>query len=1156
MFIREYLRVLIPLVVMLAVYRLIAVPLIEPPFKQIEPIAPSAVRDRNAPWWNEYFHDGTWQLNEPMMAETEQGTVLLFGKMETLAPDRIKLSPLTILIPQKDDEETVGAATSIPSKRQAIVFESPSGMEIQFHKPLNRSLGGQVPPVKGGQMIGDIKIVSPPRKGDLNDGLLIESRDLRIDRRRIWTTEAVKMKIGSSYVEGRDLSIYLDQDLLSSKDQGSDSNESAFNGLDRLELIYVDRVHIDLPDNGLFAERTPGAMGVTPPKPAFAEVHCEGAFRFEFHQAIASLSTNVQLRHQVEGMPQDNFLCDGLDLHFVNGNKSKKPTVSGNPSLPDQSDWTIDRIEAYGSNSTNPNDPARWVRLEAPSMQTRGQGRWLKVELDRGRIAFANHLPGVAPDDSSQVYLEREGMQVWSPELEYESQQLKISDPSKAPTTITEEPMSLGKLWAAGPGQAAVLSEDGDQWRLSWAKSLQLQPDGRSDRLTIDGSANARSERQGRFAADSVDIWLNRISENLVNYVASQTNGYQTSSILPERMHAAGHVIVHTPSLRAQVTDMKFWFSYPEIENAQKQLASMAVDPTAQLLRQPSGSSQLTAGSSGQPSGPGQLAASNMELPNLSSKSQRGATASSPSLPLNVTGETLVAKLSQTSQGSQIDDLAIAGSVTITRDQISPTSPFPLTITGSQLRMDSSDEGKMDATIIGSPARFAIGSGAIESNEIRLNERRQMIWIDQPGSFRIPPEAMQSIATTPNNTKPSLSTGSAFEAPGLMPSRDNSKSTIEWIEAPEVQWQGRMVFDGRVARMDGGVKLNARMRTDPETLWRIEGKARELQVELQEPIAIGGETTGNAKVANVRLIDAVDIKAAQTDLQGTRRSLEHLEVPELVLLVPQQQWIGTGPGSLRSRRIGNANPGSPKFITGGKSSDLPSPNVRNPQAELQCLHLRFRGRMEGDMNQQSVSFHDRVETLLQPILSWEQSPDVQLVDRLKLGQTTMMCDVLSMYNTANLSWNQTQIQNQQLRRDAAWEITGVGHVRVESVGERGSFAVLASRAQYVAVHSLLRIEGAPREAAIIETTPSNSQSGEAPGRAEISTGAINLKTGEADLQITRILGNISELTGQPKSSANSSQAANTSSPSFGSPTSSGNSQSIPSPRDAYPLRRQ
>jgi hypothetical protein len=167
----------------------------------------------------------------------------------------------------------------------------------------------------------------------------------------------------------------------------------------------------------------------------------------------------------------------------------------------------------------------------------------------------------------------------------------------------------------------------------------------------------------------------------------------------------------------------------------------------------------------------------------------------------------------------------------------------------------------------------------------------------------------------------------------------------------------------------------------------------------------------------------------------------------------------------------------------------------------------------------------------------------------------MMCDQLSVYNTAKLSWNQTQIANEQLRRDAAWEVTGVGHVVVESMNEQGAFAATAARAQYMAIHNMLRVEGAPREAAVIEQTPAGSQTGQPPVRAEISTGSINLKTGEMDLQISRIRADLSNRLNPAASNQQPPNPKVNPNPSQGNPGNSSNLPSIESPRDSYPLRR-
>lgn len=1201
MFFREYFRVLIPILALLAIYRLVAVPFIEIETVEQKQQWESTPRSAQQRWWEDEFSEADWERNEPKVLETAQG-ILLFKEWDKLGPDRWRLHPLTILIPQADSPASSGPDAKL-SPRRAMKIKNPQGAEIQFREAVDWT-SGHPPPVVGGQMNGAITITSPSNRPDEKDNVRIETSDLRIDRRHIWTTSNVHMELGNSTVEGRDLSIFLDHDLLATTSEETAPQESPFSGLDHLELIYVDRVHIDLPNGGLFNKQATTSR-------AYATVSCGGAFHFDFHQSLATLNSDVVLRHIVEGYAPDTFHSHRLDLHFqFKANPQKSPVANTTSPTLESDEWSIDRIEAVGVNSNDLQDASRWVRLEAPSMQARGQGRWVQIHLDQGRIAIRNHLPGIPAIDSSQVYLQRESMQVWSPEIEYSSQRIKQTNRNKGDTALNEipltlsatsessTPVSLGTLWAAGPGLASLVAEDGDEWRLSWAQLLQMRPDGDQDLLTIEGSASARSVKQGRFSADKVEVWLTNLTNEVVDEVAIINSGKGINSVIPDRLHASEDVRVDSPELRAQVTDMQVWFNYPEVLLAKQQLldprrkqqALLKAQRDRQFVNNPHANqpsnkdrrnqaspigtafSGLAAvardASSSQPSKStsntnvnNTLGSGGGTVPNTTSPSPgrmasltplklNGTTASSnptTELPLKVTGKTLVAKIAQSSAGALIEDLAIDGMVTVTRDSVSADSPWPLTMTGSQLRLDTSENGNLDASIVGSPAKLSIGSGSLEGPEVRFNQRQQMVWIDHPGVFRVPPEALKENIIGSSGAGNVLSPPPT-SFPSLIPSSKSNNDSFQWLEAPEIRWSGKMVFNGQIVRMDGGVDIKTRVQTDQETVWHIHGVAREMQVELVRPIEIAGAATAKAEISSIRLKESVDIKAAQTDIKGIRRSLEHLEVPELLFIVPEQRILGAGPGSLRSRRVGNGNPISPP-TDGGKPVAI-TPAQRNPQIELQCLHLTFIGRMEGQVEQQSMSFFDRVETLIGPIRQWEDSLDVHFIDRLKIGQTMMTCDQLNVYNTANLSYNQTQIQNAQMNRDAAWEVKGVGHVRLDSVNEKGSYAITAQSAQYAAIHNTIRIEGSPRDPAVLQTVPSD-QTGQPPFQAEVSSMLFNMKTGESATSISRINVDLQQL-----NAAKNNPPANPNNNPFGANNGQANPKVIPSPRDQAPGNRK
>ncbi len=107
---REYVRVLLVLAVVLGLYRLVAVPLLEPPAPPASPIEDVVSQQvEDDPWWSKYFASGAWQTKEPTVIQTEQG-VLLFQDWEQITPERLKLWPLTIVIPRDKKSDLADAA--------------------------------------------------------------------------------------------------------------------------------------------------------------------------------------------------------------------------------------------------------------------------------------------------------------------------------------------------------------------------------------------------------------------------------------------------------------------------------------------------------------------------------------------------------------------------------------------------------------------------------------------------------------------------------------------------------------------------------------------------------------------------------------------------------------------------------------------------------------------------------------------------------------------------------------------------------------------------------------------------------------------------------------------------------------------------------------
>ncbi len=1067
--IREYLRVLLPLMATLGLYQFFAVPFIEPKAEtKSRPPLETASHSQEVYWWSKYFGPNDWQNQNPAILKTKNG-ILLFKNSEKLTPDSLKLKPLTIILP-RGKGDILG--DRVP-EGEVLFVNNPEGAQITFRDTidLTNSEGNRV---KDGTLHGPIEIIGPSNQTGKTD-LWVETRDVSIDHKHLWTLHDIKMRLGTNYIEGRDLSIYLDRSL-DLKSQGNGLAESSpFHGLDRLELLYLRRAEFDLQRGGIWSPKN-----IPTKLPATASLLCNGSFHFDFHALKAELTNNVKIVHTVQGQVPDEFSCDELRVRFG----FPEPSANKEQALssPSKDGWAIEHIEAFGKLNGDNTRSDYWVEMRSPGMKTRTQGRFLELDLVRGRMALSNRLNTDKKLERSPAFIEHQGLRVWSPSIEFENADLISLAPRK-------ETSHLGSLWAEGSGKAQWTTEDNDEWKLSWTKQLIVQPDADQDRVTIDGNANASSMRQGRFSAELLDLWLFQISPDMQKRMAMLYPGKKPQSIYVDRMHARGQVFFDSPQLRAQVEEGSIWLKYPDLDrlqsivpespnqgiqlNAPSGLAQTApiAQPHQPAMPMPLGLDPSTlargSGSENQASnalgamdsrsltaplgvqGPGKLAGFPDNPKALVPPETR--VASPTSMPLSVTGSVLRSRVLVQANKVTIDDLEIDGNVTLIRDQITDQATLPLTMTGEKLKLNTSEQGMMDAQIVGAadtPATIRLGSGSLQGLEIRFNQRSQQVWMDHPGVLVLPTEIL-ARSNTPGQAK-----------------------NIQWISRPVIEWKGSMIFDGRVARMMGGVHLSGDLLSDPESRWVIVGDAEVLEAHLTRPLEMGNPNSGPTEIDRIVLKNNVDIRASQTDPGGRfEKSRERLSLPEMTIDLVQQNLLGQGPGWIRSRRPAPASNGMQK-------------------AGLQCLHLTFSGMMRGNFLKGDVEFVDRIEALLGPIQSWDETLDVNQLQQLSIDQSLLTCDRLKIYSTADLSWNRVPASP---GAPTPWELVATGRVKVDSLNNAGSLTVTAPEIAFDGMRELLRIKGTPpREAAVI-TLLTNKQPN-APKTLVVSSMELNSRT--------------------------------------------------------------
>ncbi|MEQ1826269.1 MAG: hypothetical protein ABL921_09990 [Pirellula sp.] len=1132
MFLRDYLRVLLPLVLMFAIYHLVIVPLVEPP-KTKQPIAKwiaPAIPDREE-WWESSFPEGAWQRNHPRIVKTENA-ILLFQTREAKSKTRWLFKPLTILIPQSGS----GA------EPKAIVIQNSTGAEIEFKSAVEWSK--EIPPIESGHLLGEITIDSPADESAKRGGMHIDARDLRINKRQIWTHQPIHMMIGNSRIDGRELLIQLDRDLLTSEPDAL-KDDSPFNGLDFLQLFYVDRVQIALNNGGLWPSKDDAEASQ---RRAHATLKCGGSFVFQFHQSKAIVQNDVHMEHHVEGMPIDTFDCQELQLQIGwNHSQSTRLSSSGASAAlaTGSSNWKVDRLEAFGALGKDNHDFSKWIKLDAPSIQSEAQGQYLAMDFLAGSVQLSNRLPDAAAREFPRVYLKKDAIQVWSPEVHYWSPETVANSMSLSPQSMTARSNRLGALLASGG--VAQMDSKNESWKLSWSKKLRIKPDQNDltkDLVIIEGSANVSSPSIGRFLAEEMHLWLSPMTNELAAKLAPRYPDGKIPQFLPDRMHALGEVVVNSPQLQARVEDMKIWFAYLDAVATQDTPHNAATPAVGQMH---SNTGLQLSASSGPPPSP------LLQPTQPARPSSFSSNVVSQSSPLNVTGKVMQARVVSSGTKAYVDNLQLDGSFSLTKDQASDTSPWPFVATGQTLNLRQTHPDVTDITITGEPNRDAkvkLGSGWVQAQELRLMQSANEFWIDHPGEAVIPLEAMQRSRSPSIHSLVSVPNTSGGFTPALASTKTQDEEVI-WRELPHLRWGRRMKFDGRIAKFDGGVTIDCRVETNPSTLWHVLCSADEMNVEMLEPVSLrenSGVKANPSQVSVIRLQSAaernVDVRLVQTDHQNNRRSTEHLRLPKIEFFVPTQELKGEGPGELWSRRLANTNP-----LQAGFASQPAKESLRDSEPSLQCIHLSFMGGLNGNLAHRTATFFNRVAALMGPIPNWDGAVDVHNSERLRNNQTRLNADRLSIFDGSGLSWNQPTVGSRTTTNPTAWEVEAQGSANLESLTERGELNVEADSLKYHAANDVVRISGTARQPAVITHAVGSN---EPPMTTRLNSAAIRLKTGEIEgMQIQSIGGSLpahmQRAGNQPAGSPGSRNQTN--------PVASPNDQ-LPSPRPMSILPRQ
>lgn len=1040
-FAKRYLQVFAGLLLGLGVYKLTVVPAIEPT-PQVKQEIPGLERALGGVrWWESFFPEDAWQRQDPKIINTHQG-ILLAHRWNPIDDKTWELKPLTMILPHSRSARLAiqENQTQAMLERDMWIVSAAEGATIHFQEPLDIA-SGQVPTVVRGELSGAIEVTRKVASEGEKKPWRIRTRDLTIDRRQLSTEREVFIEWDDSVIQGRALKILLRGDLLGS--QGAQQS-AAWGPLDELKLYHVEQIDLALPPGGIWADFDSERFEAEPhlrTLPARIHATCGGRFAFDFKTSTATLQNRVHLKHQLGDLPPDEFLCERISLTL-------EPPANVRGASQESAAIKLQQFEATGVDSLRDIVGEKWVELNAPTVDVSARAKVLKVDMVRQRIELSGRInqPNAT---QSIVLLNYQGTEFRSPRIEYQA--------APAATGMVRH---LGWMVAAGPGelQTSEKSELG-KVQIRWQQALKMAPS--PDRpqkqwIEILGNTLVDSAAHGILATNRLEVWLQKRgeSDSLPPSDASATHKNSlplagipgTGKYLPERVYASGNTLVTTDTLRAQVPELDVSLIYAPVEvpvaagkTDELALQDSAGNPMYQWVKPPE-----------EPSG---------SIPIATENPAQAQAEGVPPEPVNVTGSSLVANIVVSGQETWLDRLQIAGPVKIWKPA-DASQPMPWHVEGDQLLLATNRSGQADMQIEGTPAKIVVAEGFLQGELIRFDQASNLIWMNHPGEFTIPISVL--------NRGP------------------DREPAVVWTSPPHCRWNGKMVFDGVLATIEGAIEFDAALAMSPDSLWWIKGTSQRLSVSLSQPVSLEENAVETAQIERIELSEKVNIRASELNRQGDKKSRQQIVVPSLMFHLPQNQIVGSGPGWIRSKYLSDDKPG--RLASMGRSN-----SVAGQGASLQGAHLKFRDSLVGFLDREEFVFDGKVEVGVGPMRSWDDMIDVNRMQSLSLDQMLLNCDQIKVYDTGGLSRFATELNS---KPSNTWEMQATGHVAFNGKSEAGDFLGAGYQITYAQAKELLILRGDGRTAAWLQRIPSPGSDRSFQGEAKlyVESIAINPRT--------------------------------------------------------------
>jgi hypothetical protein len=640
------------------------------------------------------------------------------------------------------------------------------------------------------------------------------------------------------------------------------------------------------------------------------------------------------------------------------------------------------------------------VEIQAKGTPVVARSSGAGLEARATRLGYEIATRRILLDGEEPVSLVARGTEMEARSIDY------VPGPASAP----------GSLMAVGPGWLRTQSAGSPPVQARWQKWLRMRPDGEGHVASIAGDAEVAVETQGRLSGSEMHLWLERA--NPTGSIAAPPAvvgdasgaGPDLSGVRPTRMLARGMVEVEAEQLAARTDRMEVWF-----RNQEPALAT------------PAGSGPPTQAAVGATAVSGPNPAGPMTPKPHGQRSPRAGR-------LVATAALVRGLVSMAGNRSELEEMSLEGQVHVVeepREQAvagprDATAEAGLEIRGDQMQLTRPTRFDARAIVSGRPAEVRGRGLDLQGPLVDFDRGRNRLTVDGAGMLKVPVAAgvggFESFGFTGGMT-PAPATPAAAP-PGSL----------------DVNWQGRMDFDGLTARfVDRVVTVSGGTTVRAGSLDVVFNRPIEFSAAQPQP-AVRPDVSRIACGSGVRI-------ESESAAQDGGKSVEQLFVRDLVIDRTTGNVTGTGPGRLASTRFGQ--PPGMSLPTGPQTPGAVPPPAAAPATaqpdELTYLGVDFQRGMRGNINRRVMEFHQRVEAIWGPVAKWGDTLDPHAASGLPPRVVTISSDVLGV--------GQTPPAPGQKR--SSIEMAAGGNVLVE--GE--SFTARSARLTWSEAKDLLVFEG-------------------------------------------------------------------------------------------------